>query len=269
MATPFEFRNLCHKEAYTQHTSGVLSGHVQANLLILPREAAKDFTNLCERNPVPCPLLAKTRESPNILDDNGKLVFKGEFDIRTNFPRYNIYENGEIVEQKLNCIDEWTNDHIGFLIGCSFSFEAALIESGLPPKNFVQGCNVSMYKTTKFLDAAGIFQKCPYVVSMRPYKPENLEEVRMITGRFKKTHGEPIDWGFDGAKRLGIKDLSKPDYGDSVAIDKDEIPVFWACGVTPQLAVSTVGEKITGKVIGHVPGHMLVLDAIDDIFQCV
>ncbi|SCU80500.1 LANO_0B00320g1_1 [Lachancea nothofagi CBS 11611] len=261
MSNPKVFRELCRAEVHTKPTSGVLPGYVQANLLILPKSAADSFQDLCARNPVACPLLTKTLGSPHILEEHAKFISGDSFDIRTDFPKYNIYQRGKLVEQKNNCRKEWSKNHIGFLIGCSFSFEDALKQAGLTPKNVLRGTNVSMFVTTKYLDSAGIFHQCPYVVSMRPYKPEDINRVREITRPFKKTHGEPIDWGFDGAERLGISDLQKPDYGDSLRIAEDEVPVFWACGVTPQLAIATVGHMIDGLVIGHTPGHMLVLDA--------
>ncbi|QLG72285.1 hypothetical protein HG535_0C06400 [Zygotorulaspora mrakii] len=260
---PEEFRKLCREELHTSHTSGILPGYVQANLLILPAEEAEDFRDLCFRNPVACPLLAHTVGDPNTLS-NSAIIKEGTFDIRADFPKYNIYEKGSLVEQKLNCRDEWGAGYVGFLIGCSYSFERALSQAGLPPRNVVEKKNVAMFKTSKMLDPAGIFIECPYVVSMRPYKTQDLPKVREITREFRLTHGEPIDWGYDGAERLGIEDLQSPEYGDSITIADDEIPVFWACGVTPQLAVETVGHLINGPVIGHTPGHMLVCDIKDE-----
>ncbi|SCU86052.1 LAMI_0D00210g1_1 [Lachancea mirantina] len=261
MSSPCSFRELCRKESFTGPTSGILPGYVQANLLIVPRSVASDFEDLCLRNPVACPLLTKTAGSAHVVENHAKFISDSFFDIRRDFPKYNIYLGGKLYQQKSNCMDEWSDDHVGFLIGCSFSFEDALVRAGLVPANVTQGRNVSMFVTTKFLDSAGIFHKCPYVVSMRPYKPSEVDKVRSVTRAFKRTHGEPIDWGFDGAERLGIEDLQKPDYGDPVEMTDDEIPVFWACGVTPQLAITTVGPLIEGFVVGHAPGHMLVLDS--------
>ncbi|SCU82266.1 LAME_0C00386g1_1 [Lachancea meyersii CBS 8951] len=261
MTSPSSFRALCRQELHTGPTSGILPGHVQANLLILPQQAAESFEKLCRRNPVACPIISKTVGHPGKLEHHSRLINDESFDIRTDFPKYNIYNRGKLIEQKNNCVNEWTADHVGFLIGCSFSFEDALIQAGLAPKNVIRGTNVSMFVTTKYLDSAGIFHQCPYVVSMRPYKVAVVETVREITSPFEKMHGEPLDWGFDAVGRLGIRDLRKPEYGDPIDIAEDEIPVFWACGVTPQLAISTVGHLIPGVVIGHTPGHMLVLDA--------
>ncbi|SCU81169.1 LADA_0B11562g1_1 [Lachancea dasiensis] len=263
MSSPQQFRELCRLEKHTGPTSGVLPGFVQANLLILPSSAAESFEDLCFRNPVACPLLTKTVDTPHRLENHSDFIKDDSFDICRDFPKYNIYRDGRLIEQKTNCIDEWSDGHVGFLIGCSFSFENALTKAGLVPKNVARGSNVSMFVTNKHLDTVGIFHLCPYVVSMRPFKSCDVERVRQVTRAFKKTHGEPIDWGFDGAQRLGIRDLNNPEYGDPIEISEDEIPVFWACGVTPQLAVATVGHLIDGIVMGHTPGHMLILDTTE------
>lgn len=254
--TPQEFRVNCRSESFTSHTSGICPGYAQANLIVVPKRLATDFENLCLRNPVPCPLLAKTINETTL----DKPIINHDFNITTDIPKYTIYRHGNLIGEKLNIKQEWSQDYVGFLLGCSFSFENALIQNGLTPRNVITGTNVSMYTTTKLLDNSGVFVHCPYVVSMRPYRPKDVEKIRQITGEFLKTHGEPIDWGFDGMERLGIKDLSKPDFGDPVDIEDDEIPVFWGCGVTPQAAVLSVGAKYDEIFMGHAPGHMLVLD---------
>lgn len=262
--SPAEFRKLCKFEKFSSQTSGYCPGYSQANLVVVPKEAAQDFTDLCFRNPVPIPLLGVTSiGNPNEIN-NKNIINDKEFDIRTDFPTYNIYERGKLVGTKTNIKKEWDfNSHVGFLIGCSFSFENALTQAGLPPKNGISNKNVSMYVTNKNLDSAGIFVDVPYVVSMRPYKAAEIEKVRSISRQFRKTHGEPIDWGYDAVKRLGIKDINNPEFGDSTDIAEDEIPVFWGCGVTAQFAAKTVGEKIPGLVFAHYPGHMLILDIKD------
>lgn len=262
MSTPADFRLLCRSEQFTSHTSGVLPNYLQANLLVLPGEVAQDFEKLCHRNPVPCPLLAKTKHGFNKLDSDILILDSIHgFDIRTDIPKYHIFQGGRLLEKLNNCKSYWRDDHVGFLIGCSYSFEGALANAGLKPQNSILGQNVAMYKTTKYMDASGIFSRCPYVVSMRPYKKKDLEKVRIITSEYKLTHGEPIDWGFDGAMRLGISDLSRPDYGDAIDMEDDQIPVFWGCGVTPHLAIETIGHLIEGPVITHAPGCMLLLDS--------
>ncbi|CDO93397.1 unnamed protein product [Kluyveromyces dobzhanskii CBS 2104] len=266
MTTPKTIRLQCRDQILTSHTSGLAPAYLQANLLILPAAYAEDFSRLCRRNPVPCPLLAVTDGTPKKLN-NGILVDSSSeqgFDIRTDFPRYHIYNKGKLQTKSNDCVEEWKDGHVGFLIGCSYSFESALVNAGVPPKNLLLGRNVSMFKTNKLMDPAGIFVNCPYVVSMRPYRKEFIPKVREVTAKYDLTHGEPIDWGFDGAARLGIENVAAPDYGDPIELEDGEVPVFWGCGVTPQLAVEMVGHLIEGQVISHAPGSMLVLDVTYD-----
>lgn len=273
-------------ETYTKQTSGAAPTYIQANMIVLPSRYASDFRLLCRRNPVPCPLLAESAavgswsalrswlpglEGPKIA---------ANVDLRHDCPRYMVYEDGRLsTSHCLNVHDAWTEDHVGFLIGCSFSFESALAAAGLTPTHMAYGRNVPMYRTSLPLCPAGIFQNCTYIVSMRPYRRKDIERVRSITRPYVATHGEPIDWGWEAATRLGIKDIAQPDYGEAPVNDSgtelargdgvgDEelIPVFWGCGVTPQEAVQRA--RLEGTVIGHAPGYMLVLDVRDwDILQ--
>lgn len=259
-SSPQELRAKCRNESFKDHTAGICKGFAQANLIVLPKVIAKDFEELCLRNPVPCPLLA-TLSNPTSLD-NGLPILKGDFDIRKDISMYKVFKNGSFLGEKSNIINEWTSDHVGFLIGCSFSFEQELCLAGLTPKHQKFNRNVLMYKTTKPLNPSGVFVNCTYVVSMRPYKFQDLKKVRNITRSFIKTHGEPICWGYEALNELGIKDLSCPDFGDPIALDEDEIPVFWGCGVTPQAAVELV--SISGLSMSHSPGHMLILDITDE-----
>lgn len=270
--TPSEFRQLCKQNKFTSNTSGYVPGYAQANVLILPKELADDFINLCERNPVPCPLLAKTELGfPNKLNNNQFIKTDNDnddeddnFDLRTDLPKYKIFRNSKFIKEVDDISKYWDlNDHIGFLIGCSFSFENELIKSNLKPKNILLNSNVSMYITKKMLNSSGVFINCPYVVSMRPYKLKDIEKVRDITRNFKKTHGEPIDWGYDAIERLGINDINNPEFGDKCKIDDDEIPVFWACGVTTQVAALTASKNCNSYTFSHSPGHMLILDIKD------
>ena len=209
------------------HTSSMAPGHIQANLLILPSAAAKDFHDLCARNPVPCPLLGTSSSlgNPHMFDN--KSVFTQEIDVRTDVPKYTIYESGKLIGTKTDIRDEWTDDHIAFLIGCSFSFESALDKAGLPCRHWKEKCNVSMYKTNRKLLPAGVFTGATHVVSMRPYLSKDVEKVREITRPFLKMHGEPIAWGWDGMEELGIKDIDQPDFGEAVKFREGEVPVFW------------------------------------------
>lgn len=228
-----EVRLQCRAGAFTAPTSGRAPGHIHANLLILPSAAASHFRSLCLRNPVPCPLLGSTPLSaignPNLLDTAG-LITTPDFDIRTDLPLYNIYRDGRLVAQKHDVLEEWTQDHVAFLIGCSFSFEDALARAGLPPRHWDTGGNVSMYKTKRKLDPAGIFTDSCYVVSMRPYLPRDFERVREVTRPFGKMHGEPIAWGRDAIRELGIEDIERPEFGEKVEFKDGEEPVFWVSG---------------------------------------
>ncbi|KAH0361298.1 hypothetical protein KCU65_g8804, partial [Aureobasidium melanogenum] len=263
-------------------TSGLAPSFLQANLIVLSSRYAADFRLLCARNPVPCPLLAESSQIGSY--DSLKSYIAGlkgdkiasDIDIRHDAPRYMVYQDGVLSASHVKDISaEWTEDHVAFLIGCSYSFETALINHGLPPRHFVMQRNVPMYRTNIPLCPAGVFTGATYVVSMRPYKRADIERVRDITRPFVTTHGEPIAWGWDGMKSLGISDISKPDWGDVPletdgqpldSSNDDVVPVFWGCGVTPQEAVMGAGLK--GTVLGHAPGHMILLDVKDeDVFS--
>lgn len=267
--------------SYTSQTSGAAPTFVQANLIVLPSRYASDFRLLCRRNPVPCPLLAESNsigrwdQLQSWIDGlTGDQIAKN-LDLRKDFPKYMVYQDGVLT--KSHCLDveaDWTDDHVGFLIGCSYSFESALADEGLVPAHISNGRNVPMYRTNIPLCPAGSFNRSTYVVSMRPYRRKDIPRVQKITRRYVATHGEPIDWGWDAVARLGIKDISKPEYGEApvspdgssfVQGDGSEgeelVPVFWGCGVTPQEAVRVAG--VEGTVMGHAPGHMLVLDIRD------
>lgn len=286
-------RQVSRDNTHTTSTSGLAPGYLQANLIVLPSRYANDFRNLCARNPVPCPLIAESattgcgNEVVSHIDTlrGDEILGKGS-DIRRDAPRYMVYRDSKLEKSHCNDITaEWTSDHVAFLIGCSYSFEAELTAAGLPPRQLVLGRNVPMYRTTLRLCPSGVFQGGTYVVSMRPYKKRDVETVRGITRRFGATHGEPLDWGWDAVERLGIRDIDAPEWGDA-PLDADgkrafgrwrdqgdegeeeegeedeEIPVFWGCGVTPQEAVMRAG--LEGVVMAHAPGHMLVLDARDE-----
>ena len=214
-------------------TTGLARGHIQANLLVLPSNIAPDFEILCARNPVPCPLLGKSTTPGNPHSFTPSDLFAGSdsadaiIDIRTDIPQYNVYQNGKLLKSKPNILEEWNETSVAFLIGCSFSFEAALTDAGLPPRQIQQSCNVPMYKTDVKLNPAGIFTGATQVVSMRPYLPQDIQKVREVTRPFVKTHGEPVAWGWDTAREFGITDIDKPDFGDAVKFEEGEVPVFW------------------------------------------
>ena len=236
----------------TGPTANLAPGHVQANLAILPRALAADFLHFCQRNPKPCPLLAMSEPGDPSLPDLGQ-----DIDIRTDIPRYRVWQNGELVAEPTDVRDVWRDDLVSFLIGCSFSFEEAMLDNGLPVRHIEQGCNVPMYRTNIPTQAAGVFGG-PLVVSMRPLKAADAIRAIQITSRFPSVHGAPVHLG-DPAQ-IGIRDVMAPDYGDPVEIRAGEIPVFWACGVTPQSVVATVRPDFC---ITHAPGHMLVTDLVN------
>lgn len=233
MSAALKVRQRARHGTLTSPTTGLAPAHIQANLLVLPQSVAADFEILCARNPVPCPLLGKSATPgdphsfvPSDLFSTSEGL-ADTIDIRTDIPQYNIYQHGKLVASKTDIKDEWTESSVAFLIGCSFSFENALLEAGLPPRQIQQRCNVSMYKTTVKLLPAGIFTNANMVVSMRPYHPQDIERVRDITRPFIKTHGEPVAWGWQAAHDFGIKDIQQPEFGDPVKFKEGEVPVFW------------------------------------------
>ena len=247
--TGHDLRALVRRGEFAGVTPGLALGYVQANLVVLPREQAFDFLLFCQRNPKPCPLLDVTAAG----DAEPKLCAPGA-DIRTDVPRYCVYRNGERVDEPTDIVDLWQKDWIGFLIGCSFTFENALLQAGLPIRHIEQGCNVPMYRTDIACQPAGVFHG-PMVVSMRPMTPVQAIRAVQICTRFSKAHGTPIHLGDPAA--IGIRDLGRPDFGDAVTIRPGEIPVFWACGVTPQAVVMQAKPPIC---VTHKPGHMFVTD---------
>eukprot|EP00347_Sterkiella_histriomuscorum_P015119 403358247 len=255
--TPFEFRLLCREQKHTGPTTNYCDNYVQANLVIMPQKYAEDFQNFCELNPKPCPLLEMT-ESGEV---HANKFCQSGLDIRSDLPRYKVYRNGEFIEERLDIKDLWQNDFVCFLIGCSFSFESALQQAGLSIRHIEEHKNVPMYKTNIPCKPAGIFHG-NMVVSMRPFKPDQAQLAYEVTSNFPRVHGAPVYSGNDYFNALGISDISKPDYGDSITIHEDEVPVFWACGVTPQNVITQAKE--IPILITHAPGHMLITDILND-----
>ncbi|WP_067458100.1 putative hydro-lyase [Actinomadura macra] len=231
-------------------TAGWCAGWTQANLIAVPREQAYDLLLFAQRNPKPCPVLDVTEPGATSAS-----LFAG--DLRTDLPGYVVYEHGEPVAEVTDVTDRWRDDLVCFLIGCSFTFEDALREAGVPVRHIEQGVNVPMYRTSRTCRRAGGFGG-PLVVSMRPVPAAQVADAVRITSRYPSVHGAPVHVG--DPVELGITDLGAPDFGDPVEVRVDEIPVFWACGVTPQAAVMASRPKLA---IGHAPGHMAVTDARD------
>ena len=238
--------------AWTGHTSGLAVGHVQGNVVILPERLANDFLRYCQRNPKPCPLLAVSEPGQALLPSLG-----ADIDIRTDVPRYRVWRNGTLTDQPTDISNLWRGDLVTFVIGCSFSFEQALLEAGIPLRHIAQQRNVAMYRSNIPTASAGPFSG-PMVVSMRPLKAADAIRAIQITSRFPTVHGAPVHIG--NPALIGIADLAAPDYGDAVDVLSDEIPVFWACGVTPQAAMTQARPEFC---ITHAPGAMLITDLLN------
>jgi len=245
-------RSIIRQGRWTSHTSGLASEHVQGNVVILPAAEANDFLRYCQLNPKPCPLLAVSEPGQAGLPTLGT-----DIDIRTDLPRYCVWRHGEVVDQPTDISALWRKDLVTFVIGCSFSFEEALMRAGLPLRHIEQQRNVAMYRSNIATERAGAFHG-PMVVSMRPFKAADAIRAIQITSRFPDVHGAPVHMG-DPAQ-IGITDLARPDYGDAVDVLPDEIPVFWACGVTPQAAIAQARLEFC---ITHAPGAMLITDLLN------
>ena len=250
--TGIEARRVIRAGEWSGHTSGTAPNHVQGNVAILPASLAGDFLRFCQRNPKPCPLLGVSEPGDPHLPGLGE-----DLDIRTDVPAYRIWRHGELVEEVTDIRDYWRDDLVTFVLGCSFSFEQALIDAGIPLRHILEGRNVAMYRTNIPTVPAGVFHG-PMVVSMRPMTAAHAIRAVQVTARVPAVHGAPVHLG--DPSLIGIADLQKPDFGDAVAVLADELPVFWACGVTPQ---SVVMEARPEFCITHSPGKMLVTDLLD------
>ncbi len=252
LTTAAEVREACRSGRLAGPTPGLAPGFVQANLVVLPKDWAYDFLLFCQRNPKPCPLLDVTE-----LGSWEPTTAAPGADLRSDLPSYRLWKNGELIAEPNDVQSEWRDDLVSFLVGCSFTFEAALLERGIPVRHIEQNRNVPMYRTNRPCKPAGRFSG-PLVVSMRPMLPEQAIEATQICSRFSHAHGAPVHLGDPAA--LGIDDNSKPDYGEAVDFRPGEIPVFWACGVTPQAAILQAKPPFA---ITHKPGHMFLTDLRD------
>jgi len=252
LVSPREWRGRFRSGACSSPTAGLAPGFAQANLVIVPSELAFDFLLFCQRNPKACPVLEVVE--PGCFETT--FLARGA-DLRTDLPKYRVFKRGVLVDEPTDITDYWSKDFVSFLLGCSFTFEGALQEAGIEVRHIAERRNVSMYITNRECVSAGVL-KGPLVVSMRPVAPRDLVKVIQITGRFPLVHGAPIHIGDPQA--IGIKDLAKPDMGDSVTIYPGEVPVFWACGCTPQAVVMKAKPEL---VITHAPGHMFITDCRD------
>jgi len=250
--SPLAVRHAFRRNLEARPTAGLCPGFVQCNLIILPASEADDFRTFAARNPMACPLLEETAPGVRSL-----VRLAEDADVATDFPRYRVYRHGVLKGEPLDIRDLWRDDLVTFLIGCSFSFEEALVARGLPVRHIEENRNVPMYLTDIDCAPAGIFGG-KMVVSMRPMLPHEAEEAAAITARMPRVHGGPVHVG-DG-RAIGIADVFQPDFGEAVTIRDGEVCVFWPCGVTPQSAVMTAKPPLA---ITHAPGHMLVCDVLN------
>jgi uncharacterized protein YcsI (UPF0317 family) len=245
-------RDEIRKGEFRGSTAGLAPGVAQANLVVLPTTEAADFHAFCLANPKPCPLLEMTAPGDPVPHSLAPTA-----DLRTDLPRYRVYRDGVLAEERTEISGLWRDDLVAFLIGCSFTFERALLEAGVPVRHVELGRNVPMYRTNRLCVPAGRFHG-PLVVSMRPIPAALVPEATAITEAYPQMHGGPIHAGDPAI--LGIGDLSAPDYGDAVPVREGELPVFWACGVTPQAVA--LASKVP-FMITHSPGHMFITDRLD------
>lgn len=251
--TPAELRELIRNGEHTENTSGPMPGYVQCNLVIVPEAYADDFERFCQLNNKACPLIEKSpKPGDSAVDALGQNI-----NVCTDFPEYQIFKHGELNCSSHNIEEFWQIDSVYFLLGCSFSFEEALIAAGIEIRNISENKNVPMFKTNIPCEPSGPFSG-NLVVSMRPMTPQDAERANQICKQFPKVHGEPVAIG--NPESLGIHDIFSPDFGDAVTVNPGEVPVFWACGVTPQLALVNARLPLT---ISHSPGCMLVTDRLN------
>lgn len=249
LITGSDVRRACRRGDWTRPTPSVAAGFAQANLVVVSREYAFEFLLFCQRNPKPCPVL--------LVADGGRFDV-GELaagaDLRTDLPGYRVWRNGELTDEPTDVLNLWRNDFVSFLIGCSFTFDSALIAAGLTVRHIEMDVNVPMYRTSIACKSAGVFDG-PLVVSMRPFTLAEAQRATHVTAAFPHFHGSPVHIG--DPQQIGIGDITRPDFGDAIEIRDDEVPVFWACGVTPQCALMNARLPLA---ITHAPGHMFVTD---------
>ncbi len=250
-AAPKVVRNAIRNNQYMGDTSGLSGGYLQGNLAILPSELATDFLRFCQRNPKPCPLIGVSDAGDPFLPALGH-----DIDIRTDIPQYKVFKNGELVDHVSHITDLWQEDFVTFILGCSFSFEEALMAEGIPVRHIEKNKTVPMYRTNIQTVEAGPFSG-EIVATLRPLSVENAIRAVEITSRFPQAHGTPIHFGDPLA--IGITDINNPEFGEPPDINEGEVPVFWACGVTPQIAIQNAKPSIC---ITHAPGRMLITDIL-------
>ncbi len=257
-ATPQQWRRLIREGGYDAPTSGLCGGFLQCNLVILPQDAAEEFEAFCLANPKPCPLLAK---SPTPGDPSLPSLGEG-IDVRSDLPRYRHWQAGKVVGELASIKHLWKDNDVAFALGCSFSFDHALEKAGIDVRHVSEGCNVPMYRTSITCEKAGRFWG-DMVVSMRPMMAKDAIRAIEISTHYPEAHGAPVHLG--DPTLIGIQDLTRPDFGSAVKIMPGEIPVFWACGVTPQIVLENAQLPVA---FTHAPGHMLITDKThEDLYE--
>ena len=236
-------------ERHTGPTAGLAPGFVQANLVVLPFDLAGDFARFCDYNPKPCPVLARSEPGDPSFPTLGE-----DIDVRTDLPRYRVWRNGDLADEITDIRAWWREDFVAFALGCSFSFEQLLIAEDIEVRHIKRGTNVPMYRTTIETVPAGFFSG-PLVVSMRPLRSADAIRAIEITSKHPNVHGAPVHIGFP--EQIGVVDLARPDYGEPIDVEAGELPVFWACGVTPQAVIERCKPPFC---ITHAPGCMLITD---------
>ena len=239
---------------YSGHTAGLAAGHLQANVVILPEEHAVDFMRFCQRNAKACPLVGVSDRASPMMHTLG-----ADIDIRTDVPSYRVYRNGTVDQEVTDISDLWRDDLVAFALGCSFTFERALMADGIRLHHIERNFTVPMYRTSLPTEPAGPFSG-GVVVSMRPIARSDVQRATEISARYPFAHGAPVHVGDPEA--IGIHALDRPDWGDPNPVGDDEVPVFWACGVTPQNAVLNAKPDIC---ITHTPGCMLITDVDESL----
>ena len=252
--TPGEARSLF-RNGTSSPTAGWCATYTQTNLIAVPADWAYDVLLFCQRNPKPCPVLDVTDPGSTTT------VLAPGADLRTDAPRYRLWENGRLIDEPHDVTHTWRGDLVTFLIGCSFTFESALADAGVPLRHIDQGRNVAMYRTSRECRPAGRMHG-RMVVSMRQIPVELVGTASRVSALMPSVHGGPVHVGDPGA--LGIEDLTRPDFGDPIEAEPDDVPVYWACGVTPQTALMASRPPFA---ITHAPGHMLITDARDTDYR--
>lgn len=252
---PRKIREMIRRGEWTKPTRGIAYGYTQANLAILPRSEAFDFLVFCQRNPKPCPVLEVTE----VGDAEPRITAPGA-DLRTDLPRYRVFKQGELADEVTDIRAYWRDDFVAFLLGCSLTFEAALLANDVPIRQIEERRGPTIFKTNIPCKPAGKFRG-PLVVSMRPMPADRAIRAIQVTSRFPATHGAPIHVG--DPSQIGIEDIMKPDWGVGVTVKPGEVPVFWACGVTPQAVALEARVEI---MITHSPGCMFITDLRDEHF---